>query len=446
MFYSEYRIGIYFFILRKEWKLSMVDIFRNRAKFCFLVGIITALVLLAVYQKVEHPQPENYVLGSDPHGYYQYLPTFFLESWENFRHLPWSKPIENGYSISVYTYGVALLQAPFFLIAHGISFLLGYETVGYGLVYYYGVLFSAIFYVCFGLFFLFRVLVSHFGEMTSVNSVMLLFFATNLLYYTLVAPGMSHVYSFFLISFYIWSVPKFYYSPTLRNTLFLSFSISVAILIRPTNVVALLFFFFYGLASRKDILNRFRFFLSNWYLIIMMILVGLLLALPQMLYWHYVTGDWIFYSYLNEGFPYWKTPQIATVLFGARGGWFIYTPLMFFASLVLILNWKRSEFNTLVIIVIMIAIIWINGSWWAPTFSASVGYRALVEYLPFMAFPTGILVEYISNSGKKWLKNLYWSGMVVLVILNIQLMFKYDSTLWWDLPWDWNTFFRLFQF
>ncbi len=94
----------------------------------------------------------------------------------------------------------------------------------------------------------------------------------------------------------------------------------------------------------------------------------------------------------------------------------------------------------------MVSIIWINGSWWAPTFSASAGYRALIEYLPFMAFPLGFMLERIMAAKWRSLNIFSFAVAVLLVFLNIQLMFKYDSTLWWDAPWDWNNLLRFFQF
>jgi len=431
------------------WKdsiLKMKQINNKYVKIYFLAAFLACFVLFAIYQKVEHPRSENYVLGSDPHGYYQYLPAFFLQEREAFEQLPWSKPVGEGRSISVYTCGVAMLQSPFFLVSHGIARFIGHDSNGYGPVYYFGVLFSAFFYVWLGIVFLFSVLRRYFGEKSSIASVMLLFFATNLLYYTLVAPGMSHAYSFFLVSLYIWAVHRFYQFPDIRSSLLLSFSIALAVLIRPTNVVALFYFFLFDITKWKEISVRFRFLVSRWPLILVMLFVGFLVALPQMAYWHYVTGDWIYYSYLDEGFPNWRTPQISTVLFGARGGWFLYTPIMLIVSLMLIFFWRKCSCSALAIIIVMVSIIWINGSWWAPTFSASAGYRALIEYLPFMAFPLGFMLERIMAAKWRSLNIFSFAVAVLLVFLNIQLMFKYDSTLWWDAPWDWNNLLRFFQF
>lgn len=429
-----------------DTKLDMGQIKGRYVKRVFFAAFMACLVLFAVYQKVEHPRSENYVLGSDPHGYYQYLPVLFLQDWEEFKQLPWSKPIGEGRFISVYTCGVAMLQSPFFLLSHVLTRFLGHESDGYGPIYYFGVLFSAFFYVWLGIIFLFSVLRKYFSIRSSIASVLLLFFATNLLYYTLVAPGMSHAYSFFLLSLYIWSVHRFYLLPNVKNTLILSFSIALAVLIRPTSIVALFYFFLFDLTQWKEITVRFRFLVSKWPLILLMLLVGFLVALPQMVYWHYVTGDWIYYSYLNEGFPNWRAPHIITVLFGVRGGWFLYTPLMLISSVVLILFWRKCRCSALAIILVMVSIIWINGSWWAPTFSASVGYRALIEYLPFMAFPMGFLLESIMVVKRRSLKFISLAGAFVMVFLNVQLMFKYDSSLWWDAPWDWNNFLRFFQF
>ena len=109
------------------------------------------------------------------------------------------------------------------------------------------------------------------------------------------------------------------------------------------------------------------------------------------------------------------------------------------------LAWKR-RYSAPAILVVMVSILWINGSWWAPTFSASAGYRALVEYLPFMAVPLGSGLESFSRGQVKRLHILLKILIIVLVFLNIQFAFKYEPALWWDTEWNWAILLRLFQF
>ena len=62
------------------------------------------------------------------------------------------------------------------------------------------------------------------------------------------------------------------------------------------------------------------------------IFFAFLVWIPQLLYWKTVTGNYLFYSYADEGF-FFLNPQILKGLFSYRNGWLIYSPVMFFALL-----------------------------------------------------------------------------------------------------------------
>jgi hypothetical protein len=108
-----------------------------------------------------------------------------------------------------YTYGVALLQLPFFLIADGITVVSG-EFPRDGFSYYYqkAINFAAAFYLSLGLFILFLALKVYFNYKNKIvfATLVALFLGTNLYYYGIIETGMSHIYSFFLFSCLIYLV------------------------------------------------------------------------------------------------------------------------------------------------------------------------------------------------------------------------------------------------
>jgi hypothetical protein len=221
---------------------------------------------------------------------------------------------------------------------------------------------------------------------------------------------------------------------------------SLSVLVRPTNAVAILYLIFYSVHGTGDLLTRFRLFIKKWYLFMLMGATFLLVFIPQMFYWHYVTGNWIVYSYQEEGFKFWNNPQFMTVLFGKRGGWFVYTPLMLIASFSLLYMLKKRLFSAPAIFLTMVAILYLDASWWAPTFSASAGYRALIEFLPFMAVPLSFILRKMFTGGNKKLVFTATLVLGILVLYNVQFAFKYDSTVWWDWEWSYKTMLRLFSF
>ena len=120
----------------------------------------------------------------------------------------------NGKVIDKYYCGTALLESPFFLVAHLSSYLLDYELDGYSKLYPISINISAIFYLIIGLIFLNATLDTY--QIKNWQKSITFFaavFGTNLFYYTVGEPGMSHVFSFALVSLF------YYYSRTyfLRN-------------------------------------------------------------------------------------------------------------------------------------------------------------------------------------------------------------------------------------
>jgi hypothetical protein len=101
-------------------------------------------------------------------------------------------------------------------------------------------------------------------------------------------------------------------------------------------------------------------------------------------------------------------------------------------------------FSAPAILLTMMAILYLDASWEAPTFSASAGYRAIIEFLPFMAIPLSYLIIRLSQSGNKRIVFISALILIILVLYNIQFAFKYDSTVWWDRAWSYKTMLRLF--
>jgi len=417
----------------------------SRPAWFFLLFLMIVLVCNSLYRHYNKISARNFVMGSDMEGYYQYLPYFFLMDKEKMKQMRWSKPYGDDRRLNVFTCGVAIMQLPFFLLAHEVSKFLEMESNGYNPVYFMSVLFAAIFYVYTGLYYLFKLLSGLFTRRTAFITTVLVFLATNLFYYTIMGPGLSHAYSFCLITIYIYYVPGFYKKPGIRSTLKMILPLALAVLIRPTTIVAGFYFLLYDVVSFMAFRKRLLFLIQKWYLLLLMLFAGFVVFIPQMAYWHLVTGKWFVYSYQSEGFSNALSPRIFTVLFGARNGWYLYTPLMLLATGGLFYLVYRRRYSAPAIFLIMILIVYINSSWWLPTFSASAGYRTLVEYIPFMAIPLAFIVEraYTSKKRTSWILT---TVLVLFIIYNILFSYKYETNLWWNTQWQWSNFQRLLQF
>lgn len=423
----------------------------NHIKLSKLAKLSVLFVLLCLafnvtFRHYEGMKIKSFVMSSDMEGYYQYLPHVFLMPADEIKNMRWAKQYGEDAKLNAYTCGVAIMQMPFFLIAHGITLYLELEPNGYGPIYFTSVFIAAIFYVLAGLIFMYYVLRRYFTPKLSFWIVFLLFYATNLFYYTIISPGMSHAYSFSLVAMYLYFVPLFYEKTNLRNTVLMAIPLGLLTLIRPTSIVFSLYFLLYNLTSLQGLKERILFLLKRWYFVLVIALVGFVVFIPQMLYWHAVTGKYFLYSYQEEGFINILSPHISTVLIGPRNGWFVYTPLMFVAFLSLLYMGYKKKLNSIPTLLILVIIVYINGSWWRPTFSGAAGYRALIEYIPLMAVPLGYFMNKVSARNNKTILRVMIGVFVLFVIYNILFAFRYSPWIWWNTEWQWSHMLRLVRF
>jgi membrane-associated HD superfamily phosphohydrolase len=132
-------------------------------------------------------------------------------------------------------------------------------------------------------------------------------------------------------------------------------------------------------------------------------------------------------------------------LFGKYNGWLTYTPIVLFALAGLFIQlWKKQK-NSLAVLMILIFGIYINASWWAPTFSAAVGQRAMIDFLPFLAVPLAFVISQIKGMSKP-LRILLSVVIIVFVVYNIQFGFRYNSGIWWETPMSWTKFWTTLKF
>ena len=172
---------------------------------------------------------------------------------------------------------------------------------------------------------------------------------------------------------------------------------------------------------------------------------GVTVFIPQMAYWHYVTGKFLVYSYQEYGFPNWQTPKFGIVLFGKYNGWLTYTPIVWFGLIGLfVLLWKK-QMNSLAVVSILFLCTYINASWWVPTFSAAVGQRAMIDFLPLIAIPMAWTLNQ-ANGMSKPIKLGLGLLILVFVVYNIQFGFRYNSGMWWDSPMTWTKFWTTLKF
>ncbi len=312
--------------------------------------IALLIFICAWYGKNLDTWGKNKVIQNDVISYYAYLPATFIFNdltFEFTKTLPadfegqiWLQTAPNGKPILRMTMGMAILWIPFFLIAHALAHLLGVSTLGYSWPYSLSIFVATLFYLFIGLVFLRKTLLRYFSEVATAVTLILLVLSTNMLFYVVSEPGMTHVYNFGLISAFIYFSLKWIeilsrtpvetvgerpVGKRLFYTILLGLLAGIIVLIRPVNILVLLFPALIGITSLKEFTERIQ---KNWKLILIAGGTAFLVLVPQMIYWKVQTGHFLFNSYMDQGKFYFFKPHVIDGLFSYRKGWLIYTPVM----------------------------------------------------------------------------------------------------------------------
>lgn len=379
----------------------------------------------------------NGLIWSDAEGYYLYLPATFING--TFEELPVRTTDQfffyegSNKRFTKYTCGVAILQAPFFWVADQWVKIKGLERDGYSAFYIRSIQWAAIFYAFLGLLLLKKILSRHFTEGITFLTLLGLFFGTNLFHYAVQEPGMSHVYSFFLFALFVYLTPDFYQKPGWKRFALMGFLLGLIVLIRPTNLLLLIYLLGYGIRSRHDLRVRWRFIQRHFGPLLVAPLCSFLVFIPQFMYWKYLSGDWLIYSYGEEGFN-WLSPKIDRLLFDIKNGWLLFSPMAGLSLIGLFLGFKRNEHDSRVIFTLLLVLIYIWSSWWCWWFGGAFGQRNFVEWYVLLAFPFAYLAERVFAQKYTAIQALYSLVFVAALYYGFYLCLSFTGPHyeWWE--------------
>ncbi|MBC7863642.1 MAG: hypothetical protein IAF38_11740 [Bacteroidia bacterium] len=389
----------------------------------------------------------NCEICSDKAGYYFYLPAVFQMGFsaanyeKDFDHKHGDGfYFEEGKVKSKFSCGVALMQTPFYAAGALISKTFSLNKDPYSNYYLFFISIGAAFYCILGLFFMRKWLQFYCSAKTALLAVLLVFFGTNLLYYTLDESLMSHLYSFSLFSGVLFAIKSFSETKSFRFFILFSICFSLAILIRPTNI---LFGLFALLLDFKNIKTKLSLLLSLKN-IITAVIIFLLILLPQLLYWKFAFGKYLVWSYKGEGFTNWNRPEFLIVWFSPQSGLFAYTPLIFFILILSIVMILKKIPNGVLVLFSFFIVSYLCAAWHQPFFGVcNFGKRPMIEYLPLLMLPFALMLE----NFKTYNRTIRYSISAILVLCvyyNLALFSGFNTCFFGD-TWDWHGFFELFK-
>lgn len=376
-------------------------------------------------------------ISCDVSGYYWYLPSVFIYkdlAGQSFKDSILRKyaptpnmdfqqgvPMENGSYVMKYSSGMAVMYLPFFAAAHALARPLGFDADGFSAPYQFAIQFGGFLISIIGLWYLRKLLLIYYSDVATAISLFLLAIGTNYLNYAAIDCGMSHCWLFTLYTFLLLNTHYFYRQFKVKYALRIGLLVGLATLTRPTDIISCLIPLLWGIesVSVRAIKERGLLILQHFKPYLVAVAAMVVVASIQLIYWKYVSGHWIVYSYGGQEFS-WKSPHVWDYTFGYRNGWLLYCPVMLFAFIGLVPFWARGK-NRLAITCFFLLNYYVVTAWdvwW-------YGGRAMIQSYPILIFPLASLVEYVLAKG--YLKWVFALVALAFTYFNIWVFRQYHG-------------------
>jgi len=385
---------------------------------------------------------EDVCILSDGTAYYAYLPQYIVYGGEDqyqFTHEIQSKyPGKNLFSMlkidpetkkvsNKFYIGTALLQSPFYYVAHKLHQWNDWDADGYQLGYRFSIQLAAIFYWLVGVYALFKLFTRlQFSRSTILLGIILVSFGTNLNYYISFVPTMSHAYSFGMVACFL-NVAHRWVQNNEKKYLFLAFFLlGIITVIRPVNFLVLLIvpflfesFNHFWLRLKELILKKWMLFFISIVLFVLPISLNVLITYDQF-------GKFGLYTYADEGFSNALHPEIFNVLFSYHKGFFTYAPALFSLFIALFFFFKHAK-KYFLIGWSLCVVIWLYAisSWWCWDYGGGLGMRAMIELMPLFIFPFLYMFKY----GGKFINGLAALIFVLGIALYQVFQVQYNKSI-----------------
>lgn len=326
-------------------------------------------------------------------------------------------------TIKMHPAGVALMQLPFFGMGYLAAYLSGRELSGFSTPFQLAISLAALVYALIGLWFIYKLLGDlGFQKPHIFWSLLCVFFGTTLLNYTLTEPSMSHVYSFALVSGFLYHIRKLSGQFSSGRIYILALLLGLIILVRPVNVIVLFLVpFFYN--SFGDFKQQLKNLFANKKLFAGAVLLTALVISVQCLIWFMQTGQFFQHGYKGNGF-YFLHPQLLPMLFGFNSGILPYTPLFLLMFPALVLIYKHHPYKAYSLALFLLFALYLFSAYWGWTYFDGIGTRTIVDFYAIAAIGLCYVFKALASVPQKWLVR---SFAVVCVLFNLIICYQYKE-------------------
>jgi hypothetical protein len=380
-----------------------------------LVALVVAIGALAIGATAwiyagDLTYGDQSVIRADGEGYYVYLPAAFLDHDLTMRktgarsfggdpaYISGVNWVHNtrGHSVPLDQFGIgeAVLMAPFFFAGHLLAIAAGTRRDGFSWTYQAADDAAALVYVLLGLLLLGSVLRRWFRPGTVLVTVAAITFGAVVFEHATYDASFSHGYSFFLVALVLWLSLSVRDHPRVWSTAALGGAVGLAGLVRLTNLVVVIVPLLIGIERPAQLRTRVLAVGRRLDLLATGAGAFVLVLLPQLAYWHMITGRYLPNPYVGTGAHlHLLHPHLIGVLFSVRKGLFFWTPLVLLAVAGLPFLRRSAPTVFLSTLTYLVAITWVVASWSVWWYGGSFGMRALIDAMPMFALGLAALID-----------------------------------------------------
>jgi hypothetical protein len=385
----------------------------NRLSKISLIVLLLISSIIATYRiNIIH----NKEISWDILGYYLYLPATFIHHDPMLKDISWLKELnekeklagtlymvssnDKGEPMYFFLMGMAMFYLPFFLLGHGFAQCFGFPVDGFSPPYTYFLVFGAIIYTIIGLIYFRKILLSYFSEKLTALLLLIVVFGTNYINHLTIDDLATTNILFMLTAITLWNTIQWHKTEKRKNLIAIGIAGTLITLVKPSEIIVFIIPLFWNITSSKQISEKLWLFKKHWKPLVITFAICLLLFLPQLLYWHHKTGQFIYDSYKNPGIGLdFLSPHIVDVLFSYRKGWLLYTPIMGFGLLGFFFMYKANKPIFWASIIYFCTSFYIISSWTEWWYGASFSIRPLISTYPILALAFGYFLQSIRKEG-----------------------------------------------
>jgi hypothetical protein len=403
-----------------------------------LVALLISICLIAIFRLTNVVQ---YELSWDVLGYYIYLPATFVHHDPMLNDITWLKDLnangklagtlymisqnKEGHTMYFFLMGMALFYLPFFFLAMAYAKIAGFPVDGFSMPFQYFLVIGGVIYTIIGLIFLRKILKRYFNDNIVAIVLLIIVFSTNYIHHLTLKNLETVNVLFMLITLIVWNTIKWHETYKLKHMVIAGVSVTMMALVKPTEVIAIMIPLLWNVTSPKHLIDKAKLLFSKNKQLLITAAICFILVLPQILYWHHLTGKFIYDSYINPGVGLdFTRPHTWHVLFSFRKGWLVYTPVMIFALAGFYFMYKQNRGIFFASFGYFIISFYILSSWTEWWYGAAYSCRPVITSYPMLALALASFIAFIHKKRK-----IVIAGFYILVIFFTFL----NQFQWWQM-------------